>query len=240
MRSNQNLWLAAVLKLAFVVATGDFEMAFAQGARLQIDRNGETALGQPTAELTALLKWVEEQGDLERDSSGNVISLALRQTNANDRALFLASNIGSLRELIIQGRGRPDTGEWTRKGTACLNNLINLESLRILCVAPYPALQDGVFNEICNLKGLRSLSLVAACPERAEYRALTNLQNLSELRVSYATNFGDAELASLTNLVKLSSLYISFDAVSPAGTNVLAHMKRLTNATVRISKPTQF
>jgi hypothetical protein len=80
----------------------------------------------------------------------------------------------------------------------------------------------------------RSLSLVAACPERADYWALTNLQILSELRVSYATNFGDAELASLTNLVKLRSLSISFDAISPAGTNVLAHMMQMTNVNVRI------
>src|SRR3569832_622069 len=109
MRSNQNLCLALV-SLAFVVATGDLERAFPQDARFRIDRNGETALpqaslgmpsmasdGLPTTELTAFLRLVEKQGDLERDSSGNVVSLALRQTNANDRALFLASNIRSLK-----------------------------------------------------------------------------------------------------------------------------------------------
>jgi hypothetical protein len=77
------------------------------------------------------------------------------------------------------------------------------------------------------------MSLVAACPERSEYVALTNLQNLAELNVSYAVNFGDGELCLLTNLVNLRSLSIEYAAVSPEGTNVLSRMLHLTNATVR-------
>ena len=52
--------------------------------------------------LAALLKDVEKsEGDLERDVDGNVISIALRHTNANNRALLLVSSVGSLRELSI-------------------------------------------------------------------------------------------------------------------------------------------
>jgi hypothetical protein len=52
--------------------------------------------------------------------------------------------------------------------------------------------------------------------------AITNLQNLAELRVSYATNVGNAELSLLTNMVNLKGLAISYDAVSREGTNVLS------------------
>lgn len=117
-----------------------------------------------------------------------------------------------------------------------LGKLTNLVTLRVACVAPKPALKNGVFEEICNLTGLKTLSLVAAYPERSEYVALTNLQTLAELNVSYATNFGDAELCLLTNLVNLRKLSISADAVSREGTNVLSRMQRLTNATVRLSR----
>ncbi len=169
-----------------------------------------------------------------RDESGNVLSVALRWTNANNRALSLVSTLGTLQELTIQGRGIPD--EWTGEGISYLGKMTNLVSLRVVCVGPGPALKDVVFEEICNLRRLKSLSLVAAYPERSDYVALTNLQNLAELHVSYATNFGDAELCSLTNLVNLRSLFIYYDAVSREGTNVLSRMQRLTNATVRLSK----
>src|SRR5262249_52530199 len=147
--------------------------------------------------------------------NGNVVFLALRHSNANDRALCLVSTVSSLRELVIQGPGRPEAGRWTREGIACLRNLTNLVSLRILCIWPYPALKEGIFHEICNLPQLRSLSLVAAYPERAEYPALTNLQNLAEFRISYATNFGNTELSLLTNMVNLRRLEISYAALSP-------------------------
>jgi hypothetical protein len=221
MRCLRNNWITAPIVALFLVCAGDYK-----------------PFAQPTnSELSALLQKVEENPeDLGRDRNGNVVSLALRGTNANNRALLLVSTFGFLQELVIQGRGRPDTGEWTREGIACLHNLTNLVSLRILCVAPQPALKEGVFKEICNLRGLRSLSLVAACPERSDYVALSNLQNLAELRVSYATNFGDRELSSLTNLVNLRSLLIEWDAVSQQGTNVLSRMPHLTNATFRIRR----
>ena len=53
--------------------------------------------------------------------------------------------------------------------------------------------------------------MVTAYPERSEYISLTSLQNLVDLQISYATNFGDTELYSLTNLVALRNLYIYAD-----------------------------
>jgi hypothetical protein len=111
--------------------------------------------------------------------------------------------------------------------------MTNLTTLRVACIAPKPALEDGIFEEICNLRALKSLSLVSAYPERSVYVALTNLQNLAELNVSYATNFGGAELCLLTNLVNLRNLSIQYHAVSREGMNVLSRMQRLTNAMVR-------
>lgn len=78
--------------------------------------------------------------------------------------------------------------------------------------------------------------MVTAYPERSEYVFLTNLQNLVDLQISYATNFGDMELCSLTNFVALRNLYIYGDAVSREGTNVFSRMQHLTNAPVRVRR----
>jgi hypothetical protein len=253
MCSQWNNWLIA-LSGVLVLLWASGEEAFAQQRMAEAERGAartlspqaidqevldSTSKNQATNyELAALLKRLEESpGDLGRDGSGNVVSVALRWTNANDRALVLVSSLDSLQELRIQGPGRPETGEWTREGISCLGRLTNLVTLRVACIATKPALKDGVFEEICNLRGLRTLSLVAAYPQRSEYVALTNLQNLAELRVSYATNFGDAELCLLTNLANLRSLLIHFDAVSREGTNVLSRVQRLTNTTVKIRRP---
>jgi len=249
MQPHGNNWLI-VLNAALVLVCISREKALAQEKLAESEHVVEQTLSAQTArqksldatgetqsadhELAALLKQLEEStGDLRRDASGSVVSVALRSTNANNRALFLVSTLRSLQELTIQGRGRLETDEWTREGISCLGKLTNLVTLRVACIALKPALKDGVFEEICNLKRLKTLSLVAAYPQRSEYVALTNLQDLAELHVSYATNFGDAELGTLTNLVNLRSLFIYFDAVSREGTNVLSRMQRLTNATVR-------
>lgn len=235
MRSRGKSWLTALSVVLALVCVNE-EKAVAQGSAE--GKQGAELTQSTNQELAALLRRLEEgrnAGDVERDASGNVISVALRWTNANNRALFLVSTLDSLQQLMIQGRERPETGEWTREGISFLGKLTNLMTLRVACLGMKPLLKDGVFEEICNLTGLQTLSLVAAYPERSEYAALTNLQNLAELNVSYATNFGDAELCLLTNLVNLRKLYISADAVSREGTNVLSRMQRLTNATVGLS-----
>jgi len=88
------------------------------------------------------------------------------------------------------------------------------------------------------LTRLSTLCLVAAPQEKQNYAALTNLQNLVALHVSYDTNFGDAELSMLTNLPKLQSLDLFWDGVTRNGTNVLlSRMSSLTNAMVQFRKP---
>jgi len=235
LRSLVAVALAAVIfpQRTWSQAGQNHENSISSAALVQ-QTGAKTANMSTNAELAAVLEGIEAPGDLEWDANGNIVFLALRHTNATDRALCLVSTLGSLKELTIQGPGRREIGRWTREGIACLRNLTNLVSLRILCVGPFPALKDGVFKQICNLQQLRSLSLVAAYPERAEYTALTNLQNLAELRVSYATNFGNAELSLLTNLVNLKRVEISYDAVSREGTNALSLMPHLTNRVVRV------
>ncbi len=130
----------------------------------------------------------------------------------------------------------PDTGEWTRDGISQLHALTNLEKLRVLCVGPESSLKSEVFKEICSLRGLKSLVLVSSYPQQPDYILLTNLQNLAELHISWATNFGDADLSSLTNLPKLRNVYFACDAISREGTNVFRYMPGLTDATVYLPR----
>lgn len=112
--------------------------------------------------------------------------------------------------------------------------MTNLTSMNIACGG---LLKAGVFEEICKMKEVRELGLVAAYPPASEYFGLTNLHNMVELRVAYCTNFGDREVSMLTNLINLRSLTLYADGFSSEGTNVLRSMTGLTNVAVRVSQP---
>jgi hypothetical protein len=185
-------------------------------------------------DITSLLRNNPE--DLKQDALGNVVFLALRGTNASDQNLSTAGTLPSIRELVIQGRGRRGTPSWTTDGISQLRKLPRLEKLRILCVSLEPALETEVFQEICHLQGLRSLMLVAASPKQSDFAYLTNLQNLVELHINYATNFGDPELSLLTNLPNLKHVGFACDAISRDGTNVFDGMPGLTNTMVLFPK----
>jgi len=182
--------------------------------------------------LDSLLKRLEESDDLQKDREGRVVGLALRSTNANDQNLSLVSTLQSLKELTIQGRGWPTSNRWTLEGISSLERMTNLTTLRILCQS-VPENNVQFLPAFSRLTRLSTLYFVAAPQEKQNYTALTNLQNLVALHVSYDTNFGDAELSMLTNLPKLQSLDLFWDGVTRNGTNALSRMSSLTNAMVR-------
>jgi|ERR1044071_3290892 hypothetical protein len=107
-----------VLSVVLALICGSKENVVAQGSQVatqrSLDATRQTQL--TNQELAALLNGLGERtGDLDRDGSGNVISVCLQGTNANNRALFLVSALDSLQKLMIKGRGRTETGEWTRE-----------------------------------------------------------------------------------------------------------------------------
>jgi hypothetical protein len=184
--------------------------------------------------LDSLLSSIEYL-DLQKDEQGHVVSLALGSRNATDQNLSLVSTLSTLQELTIRGRGWP-SNQWTLDGLAQLERMTNLSSLRIACLAVEPDKNLQFLYEVSRLHQLRSLYLVCASQKTAEYFALTNLQNLTTLLVSYDTNFGNAELSLLTNLPNLKRIDLYGAAVTPEGTNVLSQMPGLTNVTIRFRK----
>jgi hypothetical protein len=177
------------------------------------------------ASVRALLLEIEATNpeDVQKDPAGDIISVVLRQGRANDHNLALVSTLGSVRRLAL---GPTRTAQPSPVGSESLTNLTNLVSLHVACSGSLP---KGVFPAMCALKQLRDLNLCFACPPLGEYRAITNLQNLTELHVTYCTNFTDAQLALLASLPHLSTVELKYNALSSHATNILSGMGALTN-----------
>ncbi|HZQ47252.1 MAG TPA: hypothetical protein VFC07_09600 [Verrucomicrobiae bacterium] len=169
----------------------------------------------------------------QSDTKGNLIKVWLSWKEANDTNLALLSTVGSIQELGMRPQ-RHGLGGLTREGFSSLKQLTNLTKLNVGCIFEMP---PGMFEEICQLKGLRSLTLYGAFPpKKAEYENLKRLTNLEELRMSYCANFGGQELGWLTNLTHLKSLELPVYSGSKADTNVLSCLKNLTNLDVQFWK----
>jgi hypothetical protein len=177
-----------------------------------------------------LLEEVEKERPdaVGRSLSGEVVSVLLEPAYGNDSSLAAVSSISTVRDLtVFAGYHTPDL---TAAGIASLAKLTNLAALRISCPGK---LQDGVFHEICALKGLRRLALDASEPAHGEYFELTNLHSLAELQVRYAPGFGDQQLCLLTNLPALQNLRLAETGITQSATNVLRSMNSLTNIMAR-------
>jgi len=187
--------------------------------------------GQTTPDSVAatvpLLKQLETY-DITTDSSGNVVSLTLRQEFSNDQNLMIVNGFASLQRLVLMP---VKSNRLTEQGIASLGGLTNLVALQLNCGATLP---DGVFQGVCNLRQLQYLGLTAACPPLAELNSITNLGNLVELRVIECPNFADHQLAGVTNLTKLRSLVLYGTNLSKGATNILHTMTSLTNVDVRV------
>jgi hypothetical protein len=218
--------------VALLLLTGDMAVAAeAQSETTQLDAGRTNSVKQADVALESLLRRIESLDDLQKDGKGRVISLALHSADANNQNLSLVSTVSSLQELSIFGRGWP-SNRWTLEGLAHLKKLTNLVMLRIACLATEPDSNLQFLDEVSHLNGLRSLYLVCASQNTRQYSALTNLQNLTTLLVSYDTNFGNAELSLLTNLPHLKRVDLHAVAVTPQGTNVLSRIESLTNAMI--------
>jgi hypothetical protein len=219
-----NLTVTFLLVMENMIVQGQPQTAHLDGGKTNPELDRQVA-------LDSLLSSVEEI-DLQKDSQGHVVSLALGSRNTSDQSLSLVSTLSRLQELTIRGRGWP-SNQWTLDGLAQLKRLTNLSTLRIACLAVEPNMNLQFLHEVSRLDQLRSLYLVCASQKTHEYFALTNLQNLTTLFVSYDTNFGNAELSLLTNLPNLKHIDLYGDAVTSQGTNVLSQMRGLTIVTIR-------
>ena len=176
--------------------------------------------------------------DLLKDSAGRVYQVTLCSRWANDHNLKLLGNLDSLRGLIISPsiyegnlRAGNDFGGdrfeiLTEQGFAALGSNTNMSSLHLICMGDLP---QNMFRQVCSLIQLRELEVGASRPPAAEYSCITNLQNLTVLRVHNCPNFTDQELSHLTNLTKLKSLAIQYNGLTSGSTNLLRDMPSLTN-----------
>jgi hypothetical protein len=180
------------------------------------------------AKISQLLKEIERSESIppKRDKNGEIVSLSLEQSLANDERIEIASKIHSLRELQL---GYPK--DITKEGISHLVGMTNLSSMSLWCVRE---LKPGVFEEICKIQGLRKLSLSAVHPPAGEYAAITNLQLLTVLHIGLGdgTNFGDHQLSLLTNLHNLKSLDLGYSGITFEGMKILHQMTGLTNVNV--------
>ena len=179
--------------------------------------------------LVSLLQQVETTNpdDIRRDAAGRVVALTLRQGFANESNLFLVSTLHSLQRLSMLTSRRAQPSE---SSISSLIDLTNLNTITFNCGGQLPG---GVFRATCSLKGLQNLGLDGAYPPAAEYAAVTNLQELVGLRVTYCTNFSDQQLSFLTNLPKLKSIELWADSLSASAPNYFATLKKVTNFITR-------
>jgi hypothetical protein len=199
-----------------------------------VSGEGGPAAGAPVvpANVGALLQELRAANpeDVERDSAGNVVSVALRQGWASDHNLTLLSTVDTLHRLVLVPSRRV---ELTEHGLTSLARLTNLVSLYLNCSG---ALRADVFRAACGLKRLRCLGLYGACPPVGEYNSITNLQDLAELHVAYCTNFTDQQLALVTNLPNLRTIELKADGLSGQATNIASRMRTLTNIVIKPSR----
>ena len=165
---------------------------------------------------------------IRRDTNGALVSLLLASKYNDAQSLDLISKCDSLRELTI--RGTPITNKFglTEIGIASLGRLSNLTTLRLSCF-PKTGLDRGVLRGISKMQQLRYLELYYTIAPTDEYAQLTNMLNLSHLRLVACSNFGDRELRFLTNLIHLEDLELIGTGVSVLGTNELRGLHSITN-----------
>lgn len=206
-------------------------LAIATSLPALLSAQSDSVAGAPVVaeNVGALLQQVGAANpeDVERDSAGNVVFVALRQGWASDHNLTLLSTMDTVRRVVLVPSRKAEPSE---HGIASLAKLTNLVSLNLNCGS---FLKAGVFRSTCNLKGLRCLGLYGACPPVDEYNSLTNLQGLAELHVAYCTNFTDQQLMLVTNLPNLRTIELRADGLSTQATNILAGMRTLTNVVIK-------
>jgi len=175
----------------------------------------------------------------EYDESGKLISMEISSRYHNERNIKLVSEIPSLKELIFRGNSGSNAVPLTPAVMGYVTGMTNLTKLSLACFISN-RLKDGVLNEVSKMRQLENLTLFYSEAPKEEYSGLTNLVNLTKLRIICSTNFGDAELQLLTNLTKLRELELEDNSVTSNGTNLLKNLKSLTNVVFEPRQPRTF
>ncbi len=157
-----------------------------------------------------------------KDEHGLIVGVSIMGAEANDKTLHALGQIPTIRELSLQ-LAKPNAV--TDRGVAALAGFTNLVSLKIGCGGQ---LAGDTFRKICGLTNLQHLSLVATFPSADNFSAITNLQQLTSLEISYVTNFSQVQLETVTNLSSLTNISLRLTGIQPGHTNILSVMPHLT------------
>lgn len=163
-----------------------------------------------------------------RDTNGLLIGLSIPSKYNDDRSLQLISEVESLRRLKINGTPSVHAPALTPVGIAYLERMSNLVSLEFACFQR-EGLNVGILTSASRLRQLREFYLYFSEAPSGEYNAITNMVNLTHLKVVWCSNFGDRELQLVTNLTSLTTLVLVDTGVSPRGTNVIKNSPSITN-----------
>jgi hypothetical protein len=222
----------ALLSLAGGLGTAAVVISCIAGEREIGNRAKDGRVSQTAIELVNRIE--KAFPDLvSRNSNGMPESLELPSEHIDAQSLALVSEFDTIHTLKLNGLPGTNAAGLSSKGIACLAEMHNLRSLALRCF-PARGLNRGVFESISRLTQVRKLTLYSAAPPREEYVCITNMAQLSSVRILWCTNFGDDELRWVTNLAHLGELVLMGTSVSPSGTNILRHAGSVTNVVVKM------
>ena len=166
--------------------------------------------------------YSKEYKHVDRDPSGNVVSLVLPSRFLTKSNVKRVASIPTLKGLTAFGGGE-QYGVFR-----IVPRLTNLTSLRLNCFIRTndPALRQ-ILPAVSQMQNLRELTLYGVFVPAAEYRRLGQMTNLTSLKIIFG-KINDREVPVLTNLVNLRSLHLTSVDVSTASTNLLGRLP-LTN-----------
>jgi len=220
---NRARSLVCALSLALCIVLGTLASQGASPAKAKNPESGE--------ELKALLERLQQDwpGGVQRNSSGEVVSVMFSSRAVGERDLSLLASIETLEKLVIGG-GADHPGCVTEEGISVLASAPRFRSLTLQCFGELPT---SVLAEVSRLRQLEELHLAAAFPkESTGYTTLTNLVALRSFGISLATNFGVNELRALKALEKLSDVGLMETGESDLDSGVLSEFKALTNGVI--------
>jgi len=192
---------------------------------------GGSNISLAAAELVKKIE-VEFPRMATRDTNELLIGLSVPSKYNDDRSLRLISEIESIRALKLIGTPSANAPALTPVGIMYLERMSNLVSLEFFCYQK-AGLNAGVLSTAAKITQLRDFYLYYSEAPSEEYNSVTNMMNLTSLRVVGCSNFGDAELRVVTNLAGLKTLVLNGTGVTHRGTNMLKDSLTITNVHFR-------
>jgi hypothetical protein len=173
--------------------------------------------------LADLLMGLERYSDGRyiRKENGKVVEVYLLGDFLTKSNLVLLAGSETLNEVRLQG------SPMSREEVDCLAAVPHLTAVGLSCA--WDRLEPGAFADLCNNKKLKKLLIGGVAPPEKEFNAITNLVNLTEVRISYCHTFTERQLLLMQKLPRLQSLYLYDTAISNVDTNVIKGCSALTN-----------